>query len=301
VNAAPRSSRAKPAWPARLAAVLFLGLAALAACSWAAGSIMTRGRNAPVRPAEPPAADFFLHAADGTRLAATYRPGRTGRSPGVLLLHGVRASREATAANAAWLSRSGYAVLTIDFRGHGGSESRSRSFGLREAMDAEAAFSWLKRRQSGARTAVIGTSLGGAAALLGESGPLPADALVLQAVYPDIRRAIRNRIAARLGRPAARLLEPLLSVQSLPRFGVAPSRLSPLRALRRYPGPVLVIGGLDDAYTPPAETRALFRQARGPRALWLIPGKDHAALGDLADEGYRRRVSLFLERTIGRP
>ena len=137
--------------------------------------------------------------------------------------------------------------------------------------------------------------------MLGDSGPLPADALVLQAVYPDIRRAIRNRIAARLSPAPAALLEPLLSYQSLPRFGVHPSRLSPLRALRRYPGPVLVIGGLDDAYTPPAETRALFTQANGPRALWLIPGKDHAALGDLVDDAYRRRLNLFLERTIGRP
>jgi fermentation-respiration switch protein FrsA (DUF1100 family) len=280
---------------------LLLCLALGAAASWAAGSAMTAGRRSIVRPAEPPAADFFLQSADGTRLAATFRPGRTGRSPAVLLLHGVRASREATAPGAAWLSGLGYAALTIDFRGHGGSDVADRTFGLREAMDAEAGFRWLRRRQSGAPVAIVGTSLGGAAALLGDKGPLPADALVLQAVYPDIRRAIRNRIAARLGRPAAWLLEPLLSFQSLPRFGVPPSRLSPLRALSRYRGPVLVIGGLDDAYTPPGETRALFRQAPGPRALWLIPGKDHAALGDLADEAYRRRVRLFLERTIGRP
>jgi pimeloyl-ACP methyl ester carboxylesterase len=262
---------------------------------------MTSGRHSLVRPAGPPATDFFLQAADGTRLAATFRPGRNARSPAVLLLHGVRASREATAPNAAWLAGLGYATLTIDFRGHGGSDLADRSFGLHEAMDAEAAFRWLKRRQRGAPVAIIGTSLGGAAALLGEKGPLPADALILQAVYPDIRRAISNRIPARLGRPAAWLLEPLLSYQSLPRLGISPSRLSPLQALRRYRGPVLVIGGVDDAYTPPAETREMFSQAPGPRALWLIRGKDHAALGDLADEGYRRRVRLFLERPIGRP
>jgi alpha-beta hydrolase superfamily lysophospholipase len=296
-----RSRRAARTRLRRLAAALLLCLALGAAASWAAGSVMTSGRHSRVRPAEPPATDFFLEAADGTRVAATFRPGRTGRSPAVLLLHGVRASRDATAPTAVWLSALGYASLTIDFRGHGASDLAPRTFGLHEAMDAEAAFRWLKRRQRGAPVAIIGTSLGGAAALLGEKGPLPADALVLQAVYPDIRRAISNRIAARLGRPAARLLEPLLSYQSLPRLGIPPSRLSPLRALRRYRGPVLVIGGLDDRYTPPDETRARFSQVSGPRALWLVPGKDHAALGDLADETYRRRLSLFLERTIGRP
>ena len=301
MNRPVRLPPARLAWARHLGIAFSLCVATTLAVSWAAGSIMTSGRPAPVRAAEPPAADFFLRAADGTRLAATYRPGRTARSPAVLLLHGVKASREATAANAAWLARRGYASLTIDFRGHGGSDARSRTFGLREALDAEAAFRWLKRRQHGARVAIVGTSLGGAAALLGEPGPVPADAMVLQAVYPDIRRAIRNRIAARLSPAPAALLEPLLSFQALPRFGVPPSRLSPLRALHRYSGPVLVIGGLEDRYTPPEETRALFEQARGPRELWLIPGKDHAQLGDLADRAYRERLAAFLQRTIGKP
>ena len=213
----------------------------------------------------------------------------------------MKASRASTAPTAAWLSGLGYAALTIDFRGHGQSAMAERSFGLRESSDARRAFEWLKRRQHGAPVAVIGNSLGGAAALLGPSGPLPADALILQAVYPDIRRAIRNRIAARLGALPAYALEPLLSFQSKPRFGAWPGRLSPLEALRRYPGPVFVIGGEQDRYTPPAETRALFEAAPGRKRLWLVPGKGHAAIGELRDEDYRGRIARFLQATIGPP
>jgi len=279
----------------------FLALLAGLALSWAAGSAMVRGVPADVPPAEAPAVDLRIRTGDGLALAATYRPGRRPDSPAVLLLHGVKASRASTAPTAAWLAGLGYASLTVDFRGHGESDMAERSFGLREASDARAAFGWLKRRQGGARVAVIGHSLGGAAALLGPSGPLPADALVLQAVYPDIRRAIRNRIAARLGALPARLLEPLLSFQSKPRFGVMPGDLSPIDALRRYPGPVFVLGGLDDRYTPPDETRALFAAAPGPKRLWLVPGCDHEAMGALADPAYRARLGRFLEATIGPP
>jgi pimeloyl-ACP methyl ester carboxylesterase len=282
-----------------LAAVL--GLFGGLALSWAAGSAMVRGRAGVVAPAEAPALDMRIRTGDGLTLAATYWPGRTPDSPAVLLLHGVRASRASTAPAAAWLAGLGYAVLTIDFRGHGGSDMAERSFGLREASDARSAFDWLKRRQRGARVAVIGNSLGGAAALLGPSGPLPADALVLQAVYPDIRRAIRNRIADRLGAAPAYLLEPLLSFQSKPRFGVMPGDLSPLEAVRRYRGPVFVIGGEDDRYTPPDETRALFAAAPGPKRLWLVPGRGHAAMGDLGDGAWRSRVADFLRMTIGPP
>lgn len=213
----------------------------------------------------------------------------------------MRASRASTAPSADWLSRLGYAALTIDFRGHGGSDMAERSFGLRESSDARSAFRWLKRRQGGAPVGVIGHSLGGAAALLGPEGPLPADALVLQAVYPDIRRAIRNRIADRLGAAPAYVLEPLLSFQSGPRFGVPPGELSPLEAVRRYRGPVFVIGGLDDSYTPPEETRALFDAAPRPKSLWLVPGRGHAAIGELSDQAYRERVGAFLRAAIGPP
>jgi pimeloyl-ACP methyl ester carboxylesterase len=278
-----------------------LGLIGGLALSWAAGSAMVRGRPGFVPPAEAPASDLRLRTGDGLVLAATYWPGRRPDSPAILLLHGVRSSRASTAATAAWLSGLGYAALTVDFRGHGGSDMAERSFGLREASDARSAFQWLKRRQRGAPVAVIGHSLGGAAALLGPSGPLPADALILQAVYPDIRRAIRNRIADRLGAAPAWLLEPLLSFQSKPRFGATPGDLSPLKALRGYPGPVFVIGGQEDRYTPPAETRALFEAAPGRKLLWLVPGKGHAAIGELRDEEYRGRIARFLQATIGPP
>lgn len=241
--------------------VLFCGLFALLAglgASWVAGSAMVRGEPSFVPAARPPALDLRIRSADGLGLAATYRPGRRPDSPAILLLHGVKASRASTDPAAAWLSGLGYATLTIDFRGHGQSDMAERSFGLRESADARAAFGWLRRRQRGAPVAVIGNSLGGAAALIGPSGPLPADALILQAVYPDIRRAIRNRIADRLGAAPAWMLEPLLSFQSRPRFGAWPGDLSPLEALKRYRGPVFVLGGEDDRYTPPGETRALF-------------------------------------------
>lgn len=284
--------------------VLICGLLALLgglAMSWAAGSLMVRGEAGFVPPAEPPARDLRIVTGDGLALAATYWPGRRPDSPAILLLHGVKASRASTAPTAAWLSSLGYAALTVDFRGHGQSAMAERSFGLREAADARAAFDWLERRRQGAPVAVIGNSLGGAAALLGPSGPLPADALILQAVYPDIRSAIRNRIAARLGAVPAHFLEPLLSLQSKPRLGVWPGRLAPVEALRRYPGPVFVIGGEGDRYTPPSETRALFAAAPGPKSLWIVPGKGHAAVGELADDGYRRRLARFLQATVGPP
>jgi pimeloyl-ACP methyl ester carboxylesterase len=284
--------------------IIVVGVIALVAglvICWNFGGLMLRAAPSEVPRAAAPARDFTLTAADGVRIAATFWPGRKDNSPGVLLLHGNGASRAAMADDAAWLQGLGYAVLAIDFRGHGASQPETRSLGWRESRDAAAAFAWLRQRQRGAKIGVIGVSLGGAAALIGEDGPLPADALVLQAVYPDIRHAVGNRMASMAGTIPAALIEPLLSYQSLPRWGVWPGRLAPVEAIRRYRGPVLVIGGGADVYTPPEETRALFAAAPGSRALWIIDGLPHAQVSAVSTPEYRARVGAFLSHRIGTP
>lgn len=280
------------------AGILTLGVLILSAI-WGAGSVVTRGQRSDVAPAGLPAIDIRLTTDDDVSIAGTFRPGRHDRAPAVLLLHGIGASRQATAGNAAWLAGLGYATLTIDFRGHGQSDTTARTFGYDEARDALAAFRWLRARQGGARIAVLGISLGGAASLIGRDGPLPADAMILQGVYPDLRHAVRNRLAAELPGWAALLAEPLLSFQAPLRFGAWPSDLSPLRALANYSGPVLVIGGDADRSTLPTETRQMFEAASTGSELWLVPGQDHGGVTSLSDTAYRDRIASFLERTIG--
>jgi alpha-beta hydrolase superfamily lysophospholipase len=277
-----------------------VGLAPLAA--WLVGSLMVRWKKSLSAPsAAPPAEDFRLATPDGLAIAATYWPGWRQNSPAVLLLHGLGDARQAVAANAEWLANKGFAALAIDFRGHGQSSRAPHAFGLTESIDARTGFDWLKIRQQGAPIGVIGISLGGAASLLGANGPLPADALVLQAVFPDIRRAIRNRIAAFLPAPFAWALEPLLSYQSRPRFGIWPDRLAPIEALADYRRPVLVVGGAADAYTPPAESREIFAAATQGRELLLLEGLDHDQASATQSDAYRDKILTFFSSTLGSP
>lgn len=289
--------RISSGWVTTLVVIVIAGLAV----SWLLGSLLVRSTRSNVSAARPPARDVTIVTTDGLSLAATYWEGKQADAPGVLLLHGNGASRMQTADNAAWLAERGYATLAIDFRGNGASPASSHSFGFIEARDARAAFDWLRHQQHGAPVGVIGISMGGAAALLGDDAPLPADALVLQAVYSDIRHTIRNRMTSMISRVPAIVFEPLLSYQSRLRFGVWPSRLSPIDALARYRGPVLVIGGASDPFTPPDETRRMYNAVTGARTLWLVPGESHEGISDLRSPEYRERVLSFLAHTIGAP
>ncbi|HET6943203.1 MAG TPA: alpha/beta fold hydrolase [Sphingomicrobium sp.] len=266
---------------------------------WGFGSLMAQPHVAPVPAPTPPGRLVHIVSSDGVRLGGSYWPGRQPKGPAVLLLHGINSSRASFTRHALWLNGLGYAVLAIDLRGHGGSAAVPRSFGLHESRDAAAALAFLRKGEPGRRIGVIGTSLGGASALLGDDGPLPVQAMVLQAVYPDLRRAISNRIVNVAGEPVAWLTEPLLSYQSWPRYGVPPDRIAPIAGLRRFTGPVLIIGGVDDTSTTAGDTRAFFEAAPGPKRLWLIEGTGHAATGSIFNDDYRKRVQALFETSLG--
>ncbi|MES2900690.1 MAG: alpha/beta hydrolase [Pseudomonadota bacterium] len=216
----------------------------------------------------------------------------------VILLHGVRASRQQMSARALWLNRLGYSVLLIDLPSHGHSAGKRITFGAHEADAVRSAIAWVRRSMAGHKVGVIGVSLGAAALVLSRPGAT-VDAVVLEAMYPTIEEAIENRLRMYLGAPGA-WLAPLLSWQLPLRLGVALERLRPIDAMSALASPVLVIGGEEDRHTSAAETRRIFAAARADKALWLVPGAAHSDLYAYSKANYEMRIGGFLQAKLRR-
>ena len=218
------------------------------------------------------------------------------RRGAVLLLPPIRANRLAMVPRAKFLARAGYATLLLDLQGTGESTGRAITFGWRERHDVLAAVRFLREQVADEPIAIIGSSLGGAAALFA-TPPLHVDAMVLEAVYPSIDGAVRNRLRMRIG-TASSVAAPLLLWQLQPRLGVAPSQLRPADHIRQVRWPLLIIGGTEDLHTTEADTRLLYDAAVAPKLLWLIPGAKHVDFYEVAGDEYRERVLTFLERSF---
>ena len=147
--------------------------------------------------------------------------------------------------------------------------------------------------------AAVGTSLGGAAAILAEP-PLPLRAMVLESVYPTIEEGTANRLRIRFG-PLGPPLAPLLLAQLRPRLGISPAGLRPIDRIGRVQCPVFILSGTRDEHTTADETRALFARAGEPKLLWLMPGAAHVDLHQFAAREYERRVLGFLGKFMARP
>ncbi len=268
----------------------------IAAGSWGFATLLVKPVNhRVVMPADFPAQRVEI-AGDGHTIAGSWRD-LGGNSPVVLLLHGFRGDRSSMVPRARVLLDAGFSVLFIDQQAHGETPGKIITLGWRESKDVRAARDWIGARAPGRRIGVIGVSLGGAAVLLGDQ-PVGFDAVVLEAAYPRLSRALDNRIGIRMGW-ARKLLAPLLLVQIEPRLGVTPAQLEPIRHIATLGAPVMIVGGARDAHTTEEETRELFAAAAEPKQLWIVAGAAHQDFSRFDRAGYEANVVAFLRRHLG--
>jgi uncharacterized protein len=218
-----------------LALAAICGVLLFGAAAWVLGSRLVAPANHPVPSPAGFNADVVSISGPGHPIAGWWVDSGAG-SPVVLLLHAVRAERSSMVSRAKLLMGHGFSVLLIDLQAHGETPGEAITFGLRESRDVTAARDWIRQKAPARRIGVIGCSLGGASVLLGPQ-PTGFDAIVLEAVYPQISRAVENRVRIRLG-AFAPIVTPLLLMQLEPQLHIAPSELEPIRSMGRLGAPV---------------------------------------------------------------
>ncbi len=245
-------------------------------------------------PADLPVTSISLPSESGVNVAGWHIFAESSQGT-VVLLHAKHGTRRSMLGRARLLYAAGYSIVMIDLQGHGESIGQQITYGHLERHDAQAAVEFARQAHPDEPVAVLGVSLGGAAALL--ASPLGIDALILESVFPDITDAVHNRVALNLGFLAF-IPTQLLLVQLRPRLGLAVSDLRPIEYLPQVNCPILIISGIEDRRTKAAETEQMFAAAKQPKELWLVPDASHVDLHRASPEEYETRVLGFLDRHI---
>ena len=212
----------------------------------------------------PPAADVIvgardvtLHTKDGLDLGAWFLPADEAADTGmaVLFAPGNGGNREGRATFAESLSRRGFAVLLMDYRGYGGNPGSPTEAGL--AADAQAAVQALERLGYPAtRTLYFGESLG--------TGVVSA----LQAERPPAGVILRSPFTSLADVGAHHY--PWLPVRALIR--------DRFRVPEHFEGgsvPVTVIYGDRDSVVPSGAERRVADGLPGLAERIVLPGVDH--------------------------
>src|SRR6266540_3150647 len=164
-------------------ALILVAIACASSAGWMlAHPIQTRIGNPP---SDLNAQPVTFASDSGANVHAWWCPTGNGRGA-VLLLPGIRANRLSMVDRARFLRRAGYSVLLIDFQATGETKGDHITFGWKESRDVLAAINFVHHIDPSDQVAIIGSSLGGVAALLA-TPPLKVEALVLEEVYPTHR------------------------------------------------------------------------------------------------------------------
>lgn len=214
----------------------------------------------------------------------------------ILLLHGVKSDRRSMIGRARMLADSGYSVLLIDLQAHGESIGKRITFGYLEANSVVAAIKFIRLKWPKKRLAIIGTSLGGAAAIFAAEQKR-ADAYILEAVYSTLTDATENRIKIRFGNLGL-IFSPLLLWQTQLQLGFHAHDLSTIEKIDQIDAPIMIIAGGKDKRTTLENSKTLFSKAKHPKSLWIIPNAKHQDFLNFSKSEYHKRVGEFLEQHL---
>ena len=217
-----------------------------------------------------------FESSDGLDLEGWWVP-EEDSSRAVILVHGFGGDKSSqhVIETASIYARTGYSVLLLGLRGHGGSEGERRTLGYQEVQDVHGALDWLKEQGFEPGQVVLhGWSMGAATVVRSAPGTGVA-AVVEEAGYADLPLLLGEKLPEHSGLPAFFDYGTLLMTKLF--LGADPWAVRPEKEaeeLSEEGVPLLVIHSTDDKEVPFEHARR-FKAAYPDARLWKIEDYDH--------------------------
>ncbi len=265
------------------------------------------------------ATDQLVTMDDGAQIATTlYLPTGTPPAdgwPAIMMFHGLGGKRQDLAPLATgYFVPAGFAVLTLDARGHGESGGLFDGDGPRTIADTRFLFDWLAARPDVSDTKIggWGVSYGGGNAWRSTVDGVPFAAIETVETWTDLYRAFIPQNLSKSGAafgflssvPTARTDPSVLAIRDaaltstdLPLLLQFSNDRSSITALDRITTPTLIFQGRRDFVFGLEQGLAAFTRLRGPHRIYIgdfghspstFPGPDIAPLMTEATEWYAR-------------
>jgi pimeloyl-ACP methyl ester carboxylesterase len=200
--------------------------------------------------------------------------------PTIIFVHGLGSNRAGDEALdlASRLASKGYNSLLFDLRGHGMSDDKTISGGFFEQHDLIGAVDFLTGIGiPESNIAVIGFSMGAAAAILALSKEPNITALVVDSTYSDISDLITQEVSRKTALPdwLVPVFIPGTKLAADLIYKIKIVELVPRDAVTKIDYPILIIHGKSDDRIPVEHGIEVHQSAHHGSKLWIVPEVPH--------------------------
>jgi hypothetical protein len=205
-------------------------------------------------------------------------PANSSTQKVLLYLHGNGSNISSHLRDASQFQRLGFSVFLLDYRGYGKSKGE---FPTESQVYQDSQIAWdylVKTRNIDPKNIFIyGHSLGGAITIdLASKNPSVAG-LIIEGSFTSIRDMIDYQKVYQIFPTDLLLTQKFDSMSKLPRLSM----------------PILLIHGTDDQVVPASMSQVLFKAAKSPKKLLLVPQADHNNVSEVSGQQYWQTIQDF--------
>lgn len=241
------------------------------------------------------AQEVTLHTKDGIALKTLYVK-RSQAKRMFVIMHGYRQTKESYAILAQLFPDD--TLLFIDLRAHGESDGNLISYGYFEALDAQAAFDYLKKSNSTLPIIGLGFSMGAVALAQSVANGTDFSALILDCAFCNLRTQIDRLFCRFTGFPSifnffGRGFYNIIT-------GTSTDQLDVSTLLENKNIPLLIIHCKEDRTTPVVDAYSIYTYLKKHSNnknifLWVSPTGKHVGLARKSPIIYKQKLDEFLK------
>lgn len=243
---------------------------------------------------------IFIESRDGITLAGKYYHVQDG-APLILFFHGYHGSalRDGNGI-LLYAQKAGYNALLVDQRGHGKSEGKTITFGIKERYDC---MDWIRyaNRRFGEETPIIltGISMGASTVLMAADLGLPANVKGIMADCPySTPKAIIQEVTKQMKFPV-KVTYATVKIGAKVFGGFDLEEHSAVEAMRNCNVPVLFIHGEEDYFVPCKMSRECYDACSfEDKKMVLVKGAAHGMSYCVDSALYEKEMEEFLNKVL---
>jgi len=241
---------------------------------------------------------LVIESSDGLKLTGLLL--KTATKPGkgtVILVHGIRSSKEYLLPMAQWLNQRGYHALLVDQRAHGESEGRYCTFGFHEKQDMKLWVDELVNEEAvNTPIGIWGQSLGGAVALQSLACDDRLQFGIIESAFSDFDSIVHDYFKLFLGFDCSFITDYLIW-RAGQVAGFDPAAVVPVQSARQIHQPIFMVHGQRDNRINWHYAKTNYEAlASRDKTFITYPEGTHFNIRKVGGEDYFKQVEHFLAR-----